>query len=100
MPIFARIMGTEIQRILSNIKHYMEKNQEKTETFAKKIGLSSGELSKILRGERQNFIKHLDKFSKALGVSLDDLLKVRNEDIDEPRERAYPFLSENHCNLR
>jgi transcriptional regulator with XRE-family HTH domain len=52
-------MNNENDWILPKIKILIRENQTKLEILAKFIGISQGELSKILNGERLNYYKYI-----------------------------------------
>lgn len=61
--------------ILRNIRTMMKDKDLKMENFSRDIGISVGEFSKILNGQRKNYYDHLPKMAELLGVSFHELVK-------------------------
>lgn len=59
---------TNSQIIIENIKHEIKIQNLKLDFIAKSLGISIGEFSKILSGERKNFYKYLFAISNILNV--------------------------------
>ena len=60
--------------ILENIRILMKEKGIKVENLFPAIGISQGELSKILSGQRSDYFKHLPNFAIALGVTYHQLV--------------------------
>lgn len=60
--------------ILKKIKSLLKEKEIKMENFSKEIGISVGEFSKILSGERANYFKHLPQIALSLDVDFHDLV--------------------------
>jgi len=67
-------METKKDWILENIKDIMKEKSIKVETVSTEIGISKGEFSKILSGEREQYYKHLPLIAQSLGVSFHSLV--------------------------
>lgn len=52
----------------------MKEKSIKVETVSTEIGISKGEFSKILSGEREQYYKHLPLIAQSLGVSFHELV--------------------------
>lgn len=61
--------------ILTNIENIMRQKGLFAENVSRDIGISKGEFSKILSGQRQDYPKHLPKIAESLNVSYQDLVK-------------------------
>jgi transcriptional regulator with XRE-family HTH domain len=71
-------METKKDFILENIKDIMKNKSIKVETVSTGIGISKGEFSKILSGERENYFKHLPQIAHSLGVSFHELVTPKS----------------------
>jgi transcriptional regulator with XRE-family HTH domain len=67
-------MEPKIDWILNNIKGILKEKALKVETVSSEIGISKGEFSKILSGEREQYFKYLPQISQSLGVSFHQLV--------------------------
>ena len=61
-------MNNENDWILPKIKKLIREKQTKVENLAKFIGISQGELSKILNGERLNYYKHIPAIAEYFNI--------------------------------
>jgi transcriptional regulator with XRE-family HTH domain len=61
--------------ILNNVRIIAKRKGIKLSTFAKDLGISQGELSKILGGERRDYMKYFPVFVKILHVNPSELLE-------------------------
>ncbi len=67
--------------ILENIRNIMHEKHIKVENISSAIGISNGELSKILNGERKDYFKHLPNIAKVLEVSFHQLVTPQNGNV-------------------
>lgn len=67
--------------ILENIRGIMRLKGIKSSILATELGISQGELSKILNGERKNYTEILPLMSQKLGVSFHEL--VKNDELNQ-----------------
>ena len=68
-------MNYENDWILPKIKKIIKERQTKIEHIAKSIGVSNGEFSKILNGERLNYYKHIPAIADYFNLSFLELVK-------------------------
>ena len=68
-------MNNENDWILPKIKKLIREKQTKLEILAKFIGISQGEFSKILNGERLNYYKHIPAIADYFNLSFLELVK-------------------------
>lgn len=61
--------------ILANIKKTMKEKGVKSATISKAIGISEGEFSKILNGQRIDYYDYLPKIANFFGISYHQLVK-------------------------
>ncbi len=67
-------MTLEKDWILENIKKKLNEKQVKVETISKEIGISKGEFSKILSGQRKDYYKYLPQIAAFFGVTFHQLV--------------------------
>jgi len=58
---------------LNNIAYYMRSRHIKVENMARALGISAGEFSKILNGQRKHYHKHLPGIAAYLNIDLQAL---------------------------
>jgi transcriptional regulator with XRE-family HTH domain len=68
-------MELEKDWILENVKNIIAEKQLKVENISNAIGISKGEFSKILNGQRKDYFKYLPLLAENLGVSFHQLVK-------------------------
>lgn len=68
-------MNIENDWILPKIKKIIKERQTKIVHIAKSIGISNGEFSKILNGERLNYYKHIPAIADYFNLSFLELVK-------------------------
>jgi transcriptional regulator with XRE-family HTH domain len=66
--------------ILDNINEVIKAKKIKLEFIAHKLGISQGEVSKILNGDRKEYEKYIYDFSKILDIDYQEL--VRNQEVN------------------
>ena len=96
-------MNYENDWILPKIKKIIKERQTKIEHIAKSIGVSNGEFSKILNGERLNYFKHIPAIADYFNLSFLELVKndLPNHFKTSPSENAEVFLLDKYiaqCN--
>jgi transcriptional regulator with XRE-family HTH domain len=69
--------------IIENIHSFMKDKGMKLDTISSTIGISHGEFSKILKGEREQYYKHLPQIAHVLGVTYHDLVKQNTSTIQD-----------------
>ena len=67
--------------ILDNIRNVIAQKGIKLESLSTSIGITQGELSKILNGERKDYFKHLSSIAKELHVSVHYLVMPQNGNV-------------------
>ena len=67
--------------ILENIRTLMKEKSIKVENFSTAIGISKGELSKILNGERKDYYRYLPDMANELKVSFHNLVSPQNGQV-------------------
>lgn len=71
-------MQPEKDWILENIKKIIKEKGLKVENVSNAIGISKGEFSKILSGQRDNYPKYLPQIADSLEVSFHQLVTPNN----------------------
>jgi DNA-binding Xre family transcriptional regulator len=73
--------------ILDNIKRVLAEKQIKVETVSNEIGISKGEFSKILSGQRKDYFKYLPQIAESIETTFHELVTpphiVQNNHVDE-----------------
>ncbi|MBL7788228.1 MAG: helix-turn-helix transcriptional regulator [Chitinophagales bacterium] len=67
--------------ILKNINQLIDEKGIKLEYISAKLGISQGEVSKILKGERECYTKYVYQFSQILNEPYHDL--VKNDEVNQ-----------------
>ena len=60
--------------ILDNIKRILAEKQIKVETVSNEIGISKGEFSKILSGQRKEYFKYLPQIAESIQITFHELV--------------------------
>jgi transcriptional regulator with XRE-family HTH domain len=91
-------MNIENDWILAKIKKIIKERQTKIEHIAKSIGISNGEFSKILNGERLNYFKHIPAIADYFNLSFLELVKndLPNHFNSPTSENSEVFLLDNY----
>ncbi len=91
-------MNIENDWILPKIKKIIKERQTKIEHIAKSIGISNGEFSKILNGERLNYFKHIPAIADYFNLSFLELVKndLPNHFNTPTSENSEVFLLDNY----
>jgi transcriptional regulator with XRE-family HTH domain len=83
-------MDIEYDWILLKIKKIIKERQTKIEHIAKSIGVSNGEFSKILNGERLNYYKHIPAIAEYFNIPFLSFVKedssnlaIKNQSISQ-----------------
>ena len=74
-------MNNENDQILPKIKKLIREKQTKVENLAKFIGISQGELSKILNGERLNYYKHIPAIAEYFNIPFLSFVKENSSNL-------------------
>lgn len=84
--------------IIENIKNLIHQKGIKVENISKDLGISKGEFSKIMNGQRKDYIKYLPAIADYLKVGYKVLLLPRdnhnNADNKNQADRIYQELYE------
>jgi len=64
--------------ILGNLRKILQEKGVKVENISRGIGISKGEFSKILSGQRKDYAKHLHRMADYLNVSYHHLMNTPN----------------------
>ena len=67
--------------VLDNINKIISKKGIKLEYISAKLGISQGEVSKILKGERECYTKYVYQFSQILNEPYHDI--VKNDEVNQ-----------------
>lgn len=91
-------MNIENDWILPKIKKIIKERQTKIVHIAKSIGISNGEFSKILNGERLNYYKHIPAIADYFNLSFLELVKndLPNHFNSPTSENSEVFLLDNY----
>jgi transcriptional regulator with XRE-family HTH domain len=91
-------MNIENDWILPKIKKIIKERQTKIVHIAKSIGISNGEFSKILNGERLNYYKHIPAIADYFNLSFLELVKndLPNHFNTPTSENSEVFLIDNY----
>ena len=91
-------MNIENDWILPKIKKIIKQRQTKIVHIAKSIGISNGEFSKILNGERLNYYKHIPAIADYFNLSFLELVKndLPNHFNSPTSENSEVFLLDNY----
>lgn len=91
-------MNIENDWILPKIKKIIKERQTKIVHIAKSIGISNGEFSKILNGERLNYFKHIPAIADYFNLSFLELVKndLPNHFNTTTSENSEVFLLDNY----
>ncbi len=91
-------MNIENDWILPKIKKIIKERQTKIVHIAKSIGISNGEFSKILNGERLNYYKHIPAIADYFNLSFLELVKndLPNHFNTTTSENSEVFLLDNY----
>ena len=91
-------MNIENDWILPKIKKIIKERQTKIVHIAKSIGISNGEFSKILNGERLNYYKHIPAIADYFNLSFLELVKndLPNHFNSPTYENSEVFLLDNY----
>lgn len=93
-------MINENDWILPKIKKLVKEKQIKIEHIAKTIGISNGEFSKILNGERRNYYKYLPAIAEYFDIPFLNIVKedIENSELNNKsisQHPDYPLLKGN-----
>lgn len=91
-------MNIENDWILPKIKKIIKERQTKIVHISKSIGISNGEFSKILNGERLNYYKHIPAIADYFNLSFLELVKndLPNHFNSPTSENSEVFLLDNY----
>jgi transcriptional regulator with XRE-family HTH domain len=67
--------------VLRNINKLIEEKGMKLEYISAKLGISQGEVSKILKGERDSYTKYVYQFSQILNEPYHEIIK--NDEVNQ-----------------
>lgn len=83
------------QNLLESIKELIKRKNMKMEVVAKDLGISCGELSKVLSGKRKRPMKYLPKLIEILNISISDLVINSNQlEFNKKESKESSFDSE------
>lgn len=85
--------------ILDNIKKIIREKNLKVENVSKAVGISSGEFSKIINGQRINYYEHLPKIAEVCGVTFHELVKQESSVIQNNHHQEGGTAIANSNNL-
>lgn|GEM_PF-2332174 len=63
------MQNIENEWIIENIRTLLKEKEVKVENISREIGISQGEFSKIINGQRKDYFKYLPQITESLGVS-------------------------------